>query len=305
MRILVTGGAGFQGSHVAEQCLRAGHQVTILNTFSEEAEGNIKSFAKDVSVVWGSVTDQEIVVKSVRDHDAVIHLAARINVDESIRAPYDFLLVNVTGTYNVLEAVKKYGSRLIYASSCEVYGGSATMTPVDETGDLRPHSPYAASKAAADRLCFAYWKTYRVNVTIVRPCNIYGPRQKGGQGGAVIPIFVERAMEHQPLVVYGTGEQRREYMYVDDLVATYMLALARNDLEGEVINAGTGESPSIQEIAGFIAERLETTIEHGSGRSGEVMGFSLDSSKARELGFSPRLTFWEGLERYIAWKQSR
>ena len=304
MRVLVTGGAGFQGSHVVEQCLRAGHRVTVLNTFSEEAEGNIKSFAKDVSVVWGSVTDQEVVVKSVRDHDAVIHLAARINVDESIHAPYDFLFVNVTGTYNVLEAVKKYGTRLIYASSCEVYGDATSITPLTETADLRPHSPYAASKAAADRLCFAYWKTYGVNVTIVRPCNIYGPRQKGGQGGAVIPIFVERALGHQPLIVYGTGEQRREYMYVDDLVATYMLALERNDLEGEVINAGTGESPSIQEIATFIAKRLETTIEHGPGRSGEVMGFSLDSSKARELGFSPRLTFWEGLERYINWKQS-
>ena len=305
MRILVTGGAGFQGSHVAEQCLRAGHRVTVLNTFSEEAESNIKSFAKDVSVVWGSVTDQEIVVKSVRDHDAVIHLAARINVDESIHSPYDFLFVNVTGTYNVLEAAKKYGARLIYASSCEVYGGSTTMTPVDETADLRPHSPYAASKAAADRLCFAYWKTYGVNVTMVRPCNIYGPRQKGGQGGAVIPIFVERALEHQPLVIYGTGEQRREYMYVDDLVATYMLVLERNDLEGEVINAGTGASPSIQEIAVFIAKRLETTIEHGPSRSGEVMGFSLNSSKAGELGFSPRLTFWEGLERYIDWKQGK
>ena len=304
MRVLVTGGAGFQGSHVVEQCLRAGHRVTVLNTFSEEAEGNIKSFAKDVSVVWGSVTDQEVVVKSVRDHDAVIHLAARINVDESIHSPYDFLFVNVTGTYNVLEAVKKYGTRLIYASSCEVYGDATSITPLTETADLRPHSPYAASKAAADRLCFAYWKTYGVNVTIVRPCNIYGPRQKGGQGGAVIPIFVERALGHQPLIVYGTGEQRREYMYVDDLVATYMLALERNDLEGEVINAGTGESPSIQEIAAFIAKRLETTIEHGPGRSGEVMGFSLDSSKARELGFSPRLTFWEGLERYINWKQS-
>ena len=303
MRILVTGGAGFQGSHVAEQCLRAGHRVTVLNTFSEEAEGNINSFAKDVSVVWGSVTDQEIVTKSVRDHDAVIHLAARINVDESIQSPYDFLFVNVTGTYNVLEAVKKYGSRLIYASSCEVYGSSATVSPADETADLRPHSPYAASKVAADRLCFAYWKTYGVHVTIVRPCNIYGPRQKGGQGGAVIPIFVERALGHSPLVVYGSGEQRREYMYVDDLVAIYMLALGRDDLDGEVINAGTGESPSIKEIADFISKRLDTTFEHGPARSGEVMGFSLDSSKARELGFSPQLTFWEGLERYINWKQ--
>ena len=303
MRILIIGGSGFQGSHIAEACLKAGHRVSVLNTLSETAERNMAPFVKDVPVVWGSVTDSEIVRKSVRGHDLVIHLAARINVDESIHVPYEFLMSNVVGTHNVLEAVRTHSSRLIYASSCEVYGNAITAARVTETAELRPHSPYAASKAAADRMCFAYWMTYGINVTIVRACNIYGPRQRGGKGGAVIPIFLERALARQPLVVNGTGEQRREYMYIDDLVAAYMCILGRDDLQGEVLNVGTGESPSIKEIAAVISEKLGTRIEHEPMRCGQVMGFSLDSGKARKLGFTPQVTFWDGLERYIGWKQ--
>ena len=206
LRILVTGGAGFQGSHIVEEFLQLGHRVSILNTYSNEALTNLASFEDRVSVVWGSVTDNEIVMKTTREHDVVVHLAARIHVDQSARAPGKVLDVNVTGTYNILEAVREYGSRLIYSSSCEVYGASLSG-PTTEASELRPHSPYAASKAAADRLCFAYWKTYGTDVTIVRPCNIYGPRQRSGPGGAVIPIFVGRALGGKNLVVYGTGDQ--------------------------------------------------------------------------------------------------
>ena len=300
MKILVTGGAGFQGSHVVQQCLSDGHQVTVLSTFSEEAERNILPSRADVSLVWGSVTDSEVVAKTLRDHDLVIHMAARINVDQSIQAPSSFLHTNLTGTYNVLEGVREQGSRLIYASSCEVYGSTGSA-PLSEECALRPHSPYAASKAAADLLCLAYWKTYEVDVTILRPCNIFGPRQRSRNGGAVIPIFVDRALSHQPLVVFGTGEQRREYMYIDDLVAAYRVVIGRDDLRGEVINLGTGQAPSIVEIANHVARQLDASVEYGPGRPGEVMGFELDSSKARGLGFSPKLTFWEGLERYTEW----
>ena len=179
MRILITGGAGFQGSHLAERCLNAGHQVAILNTFSEEAVGNISQLDKEVTVVWGSITDSEIVEKTVRGQELVVHMAARINVDESIEAPATFLAANVMGTYNVLEAVRRQECRLVYSSTCEVYG--AHDGAVTETSDLRPNSPYAASKAAADRLCFAYAQTYGVDVVILRPCNVYGARQKGGK----------------------------------------------------------------------------------------------------------------------------
>jgi dTDP-glucose 4,6-dehydratase len=302
MRVLITGGAGFQGSHLAEHLLSLGHQITILNTFSEEAVHNVSSIAQEVPIVWGSVTDPEIVEKTVRGQQVIVHMAARINVDESVNAPSSFLAVNVMGSYNVLEAVRKHGGRLIYASSCEVYG-SVPEKDLSETAELRPHSPYAASKAAADRLCFAYFKTYGMDITIVRACNIYGPRQKGGKGGAVIPIFVERALAKQPLVVFGTGQQRREYMHVDDLVAAYGLVLEKTDLQGEGINFGTGETPSIGEIAEFVAHRLSACVEYGAFRPGEVQRFALDSTKARQLGFVPRVLFWRGLEGYIQWRK--
>ena len=302
MRTLITGGAGFQGSHMVEQCLLDGHEVAILNTFSEEAERVADLFSGDVSVVWGSVTDPEIVKKTLRGQDVVIHLAARINVDESIGAPSSFLYTNLTGTYNVLEGVREQGCRLIYASTCEVYG-SVGSTPAGEESALRPHSPYAASKAAADLLCSAYRKTYGIDVTIMRPCNIFGPRQKSGSGGAVIPIFVHRALAGEPLVVYGTGEQRREYMYVDDLVAAYKLVIDRADLQGEVINVATGESPSVREIAEYIGERLSAPVEYGDSRPGEVMGFELDSGRATRLGFSPKVSFWNGLRKYMRWAE--
>ncbi len=302
MRILITGGAGFQGSHLTGLCLNEGHRVTILNTFSENAAHNIDHLAKEIAIVWGSVTDPEIVEKTVRDQDLVVHMAARINVDESIEAPASFLAANVMGTYNVLEAVRQQECRLVYSSTCEVYG--AHHGAITETSDLRPHSPYAASKAAADRLCFAYCQTYGVDAVIVRPSNVYGPRQKRGKGGAVIPIFVERALEHRPLTVFGTGEQRREYLHIEDLVRGYKLVIGRTDLAGEVVNFGTADAPAIKEIAEFISQQLDTSVEFLPARLGEVQEFNLDSSKATQLGFVPQVPFWEGLDSYIRWRKS-
>ena len=303
MRVLITGGAGFQGSHLAKRLQQAGHNITILNTYSEESERNVQSITDSVAVVWGSITDAEIVEKTVRGQDAVVHMAARINVDESIQDPGSYVQVNVVGTFNVLEAIRKFGARLIYSSSCEVYGTSGDQL-AREDSELRPYSPYAASKAAADRLCFAYSKTFSSDVTIVRPANIYGPRQKAGAGGAVIPIFVERALSGKPMVVFGTGQQQREYLHIEDLAAAYEKILGSTALSGEVFNIGSGETPSIKEIAEFIATELSATVEFGPARPGEVAGFRLDSAKAAKLGFSPSIPFWEGLKRYIEWAKA-
>ena len=300
MRVLITGGAGFQGSHLTERLVRDGHAVTVLSTLSDLSQRNIAPFANDVSLVWGSVTDAEIVDKTVRDQDAVVHMAARVNVDESIDSPIVFLAVNVIGTYNVLEAARKAGTRVVLASTCEVYG-SSNPSPLTECADLRPHSPYAASKAGADRLCYAYHKTYGINVTVVRPCNIYGERQKSGRGGAVIPIFVSLAAQGKPLTVFGTGEQRREYMHVSDVVAAYELVLGRDDLAGEVVNFGSGETASVKELAEFISKRTGVETQYQAARPGEVPGFELDSSYARRLGFAPKVRFWDGLARYLDW----
>ena len=298
MKILITGGAGFQGSHLAERCLDSGHQVTLLNTLSDDAEDNISSFRDRVSVVWGSVTDAEIVEKTVRGQDVVVHMAARINVDESLADPRSFLDVNVWGTLNVLEAVRQSGSRLIHASTCEVYG-YGQQSPLSEHAELNPYSPYAASKAAADRMCFGYHKSFGVDVTILRPSNVYGPRQKAGAGGAVISIFTSLAASGKPLKVFGTGDQRREYIHVTDLVNAYDLVLKRDDLSGATINVGSGETPSIGEIASFISEKMGVPIHRDSPRPGEVPGFALDCSFIRSLGYKTNVRFQDGLGQYL------
>jgi dTDP-glucose 4,6-dehydratase len=175
MKILITGGAGFQGSHLSEFLLSQGHDVTVLNTYSKAIEPNIEHLQGQARIVYGSITDKTIVDKTVRGHDVVFHLAANINVDESLKNPESFLDVNVMGTHNILEAVRENHARMIYASTCEVYGDGHALKDgelLDETAELSPNSPYAASKAAADRWCNAYHKSFGVNVTIVRPFNI-------------------------------------------------------------------------------------------------------------------------------------
>ena len=301
MRIMITGGAGFQGSHLAEKWVQAGHHLNILNTYSREAGQNIARVGENATLVWGSVTDSEIVEKTARGCDVIVHMAAHINVNESILAPADVVNVNVSGSLNVLEAARKLGSRVIYASSCEVYGFHEGE--LSEESELRPRNPYAASKAAADRLCFAYRETYRLDVTILRPSNVYGERQKSGAGGAVIPIFVTQALAGKPLAVSGEGLQSREYLHVSDLTQAYDLVLNRDDLSGATLNVGTGETPSVIEIAEFIASKFGSSIEHVAPRPGEVAGFRLDCSRIRGLGFRPQVTFWEGLARYIEWRQ--
>ena len=304
MRILVIGGGGFQGSHMVERWLADGHEITVLNTWSEATVSNLSAVAGDIRMVWGSITDREIVSKTVRGQDVAVALAARINVDESIGAPSDVTTVNVLGTQNVLDAAVQHDVRVIYGSSCEAYG-SARPIPVTEESGFMPHSPYAASKAGADRMCFAYYKTFGLDVTIMRPCNIFGERQKEGSGGAVIAIFTRNAMRGKPLTIFGAGDQRREYMHVDDLVTGYDLALRRSDLAGETLNCGTGETVSIREIAEHVALRLGVTIEYGPPRAGEIDTFLLDSSKIISLGFNPVVRFYDGLDRYIQWRTSQ
>lgn len=307
-KILITGGAGFQGSHLAEHFLNCGYDydVTILNTFSKENEKNLSYLEKKPNIVWGSVTDPEIVKKTVKEHDIVLHLAAYVNVDESIKNPGLTLKVNIEGTYNILEAVRENKNKLIYASTCEVYGASTQQELIDENTELKPHSPYAASKASADRLCFSYFKTYGLDISIIRPFNIFGPRQKEGEFGALIPILVKRALEAKDLIIFGTGEQTRDYMYIDDVIQAYDLMVKTKNTAGEVYNFGTGIETSIKKIAEYIAKKLGVTIQHKESRPGEVSHFCADITKAKKLlGFQPKINIWEGIDRYILWRKNQ
>jgi len=304
MKILITGGAGFQGSHLAEYLLKKGHKVSILNTYSEAAEENIAGFRDRITLIWGSITDKEVVDKSVRGHDAVFHLAAHINVDESLRDPLGHINANIIGTYNVLEAIRTHGGRLILTSSCEVYGDGHDLRKdqkLDETAELKPNSPYDATKAGADRLAYSYFKSFGVDVTIVRPFNIFGERQKNGTFGALIPILVAKAMRGEDLTVNGDGHATRDYSHISDIIQAYGIVLGRKDLKGRVINFASGENTSVKDIAEYIAKKFKVGIVHGPARPGEVERFPSDISFAKSLGYSPKVTIWQGIDRYIKW----
>lgn len=302
MRILITGGAGFQGSHLTEALLKKKHQITILNTPSQKASDNLALFKNKVKVVWGSITDPELVDKAVREQDVVFHLAAYINVDESRLHPERVIQTNVIGTVNVLNTVRQHSNRLIYVSSCEAYGdGHPDDGHLAETAEMRPNSPYAASKAAADRICYSYFKSFDTNVTIVRPFNIFGERQKAGQFGALIPILVSKAMRGEDLTVFGDGQQQRDYLHVDDIISAYLLVLDRDDLKGKAINFGSGKREKIIDIANHIAQKFRVKVIHQRARPGEVSKFGADITFAKSLGWKPKVDFWDGLDRYIKW----
>lgn len=304
MKVLITGGAGFQGSHLAESLLKKGHDVTILNTFTEEKLSNIESFKDDVRVVFGSITDPVLVEKTVSGHDVVFHLAANINVDQSLKDPKSFIDVNITGTFNILEEVRKNDIRMIHASTCEVYGDGHELKEgelLDETAELKPNSPYASTKAGADRLCYSYYRSFDVDVSVVRPFNIFGERQKSGTFGALIPILVRKAMSGDKLTVFGTGEATRDYLHVSDLVNAYELVMEHKELSGKAINFASGVNTSVKDIAEYIAKKFDGEIQYGPARPGEVMRFPADISLAKSLGFEPKVSIWEGIDRYIEW----
>jgi dTDP-glucose 4,6-dehydratase len=306
MKILVTGGGGFQGSHLVESLLKKGHSVSVLNTYSEQAKKNLTPVSNDINLIWGSVTDNELVEKTVRGHDVVFHLAARINVDESRKNPKAFIDSNIIATHFILEAVRNANTRLIYASTCEVYGDGHILKDgegLKENAEFRPNSPYAASKAAADRMCHAYFKTYGVNVTIVRPFNVYGERQKSGAFGALIPIMVAKALRGESLTIFGDGGVTRDYSHVSDIVDGYNLIFESNieKFRGEAINLASGSETRIRDIATIIANKLNVKIVTCDPRPGEVSRFPADISLAKTIGYSPKVSVLNGINWYINW----
>lgn len=315
MKILITGGAGFQGSHLTEYYVNKGHEVTILNTLSDHTQDNLKNLyqhigdkKEQVNVVFGSITDTEVVNKTVRDHDVVFHLAANVNVDHSLVDPMAFIDANIKGTFNVLEAVRNNDIRMIHASTCEVYGDGHDLGEdelLDESAALKPNSPYAATKAGADRLCHSYFRSFDVPVTIVRPFNIFGERQKSGTFGALIPILVRKAMAGDKLTVFGDGAATRDYLHVSDLVAAYDLALEHKELVGKTVNFASGVNTSVRDIAKYISEKFDGEIEYGPARPGEVSRFPADISLAKSIGFEPKVSIWEGIDRYIDWAKKQ
>lgn len=308
MKVLITGGTGFQGSNLTKELLSEGHEVVILNTYSKKSEINVDRFdLKDAQIIWGTINDRYTVREAAFGSDLIIHTAAKIHVDDSIQNPTEYFRTNVMGTQNVLEAAREFNIPMIHISTCEVYGYQSEN--LDENSPLMPRSPYAASKVGADRMVYSYYTTYDMNVCIIRPFNIYGAGQKDGKAGAVIPIWTTNLMRGEDITIYGDGCQYREYVYIEDLISAYKIIidkmLNKNELAGEVINIGSGEDVMIKELAQKMVDRFdnESEVVYGKGRPGEVKRFISNSDKMKSFDWSPKVGLEEGLGEYIDWRK--
>ena len=304
-RLLVTGGAGFIGSNFTRRAVRQGHDVVVLDklTYAGNKE-NLRDLldAKKIRFVKGDVCDQGLVADLAAQADAVVHFAAETHVDRSILEAGNFVQTDVVGTFSVLEGCRKTNvDRVIQISTDEVYG-EAEGNPCREDAPLMPKSPYAASKAGADRLAYSYFATYGLPVVISRCTNNYGPYQHPEK---LIPLFVTNALEDKPLPVYGTGKNTRDWIHVDDHCAALDLLLEAKGVEGEVFNIGASEEYSVNEIGTAILNTLgkpKTLLKSVADRPGHVRRHAVETKKIRsKLGWKPSRSFTQGLTETMQW----
>lgn len=302
MRVLVTGGAGFIGSHLVDRLLDLGNEVVVV--FDRNKPSKLAHREHEVSWVHGDIRDYRQCVKAVKDVEIVIHLAALINVDESIHEPLDFYETNVRGTMNLLEAVRNESSvqKFIYQSTAECYG-TKLKGKIKETDLCDARSPYASSKYAAERYCLSYAYTYgKPEITVIRGFNTYGPRQTYGVKGALIAIFITNILHGKPPTINGDGSQMRDYIYVEDMAEGLVNAIQKRGLNGEIINLASGEAISVNKIAEAILELTNSSLKpiHRETRLGEVARSCGDPSKALKLlGWEAKTPFDEGLRETI------
>lgn len=300
MRILITGGAGFIGHHLMDhlKSQRPEHEVRAIDNFFHPCK------APHDGVEYADIRYYEQIEKHVEWADIIFHLAAQIHVDRSIDFPGETIDINVTGTKNILEAVRKYDKKMIFASTSEVYG-TALMPLISEDHPLNGQSPYAASKIAGDRLCKAYHDTFGTRVIILRNFNVFGEWQNDTSYGSVISIFTRQALKHAPLTIFGDGTQERDYMHVKDAVRAYTACLWLEEY-GVPLNMGSGKAIQIGELARLIWEitASKSAILFAAPRKGEVMRLCADITKARSLGIIPETNFSNDLAKYIAWYAS-
>lgn len=305
MNILVTGGAGFVGSHLCDALIEKGHFVTCLDDFSTGSIWNIRHLLDRTNfrLAKGSILDKSLLDKILCETNVVYHLAAQVHVDRSYVEPELTWDVNVKGTQNILEGCRWHRvNHVIFASSSEVYGTSQ-CEKMDENHPLEAPHPYGASKIAADRMCYSYAKTYKMPVDIVRCFNLYGPRQKDFGYGGVISLFMRKAIIGEPLTIYGDGEQSRDYTYVTDAVAFYTGLLGGCIVNDGPWNVGIGTDVSINRLAetiNTICDR-DSLIIHTDARPSEVIRLCCNNGKALKMGWRPRVGLEDGLISLYKW----
>jgi UDP-glucose 4-epimerase len=300
LKVLVTGGAGFIGSHMVDRLVNDGYDVRIIDDLSTGRIDNIQSLlsAGKVDFVKGDIRDVSLVTKSVDDVDDVVHFAALTSVPFSVKNPELTFDVNLCGTLNLIRACAQEDvGRFVFVSSCAVCGDPEFL-PVREEHRPNPISPYAESKLIAERYCLGFQDRQLLRSVVLRFFNVYGPRQGMNDYSGVITRFIDRVKRKEPLVIYGDGSQTRDFVNVRDVVEAVLASMKSGDVEGEVFNVGSGKPTSINELAKTILELagVDLEIRYEKLRAGDIKDSYADISKAKKfLGYEPKVSLRDGL----------
>jgi UDP-glucose 4-epimerase len=298
LKAIVTGGAGFIGSHIAEELVDKGYHVIIIDDLSTGKLANIEPYLKKgaVEFVRGSITDLDLLQKRFKGVTYVFHQAALASVPRSVKDPIASHEVNVTGTLNVLVAARDNGvKKVVYASSSSVYGDTPTL-PKKEDMPPSPQSPYAVNKLAGEYYCQVFHKIYGLSTVSLRYFNVYGPRQDpDSQYAAVIPLFIKKALKGEAPIIFGDGEQSRDFTFIKDVVAANILS-ARDDITG-VYNIATGQRITVNKLAEVITKLTKSKVApiREQPRAGDILHSLADISKAKKFGYKPEWNVEEGV----------
>jgi UDP-glucose 4-epimerase len=306
LRALVTGGAGFIGSHLVDRLIDAGHDVIVLDNFSTGKTKNLSRSIRrqNLQVVRADIRKiPRSFVRRLRRVDTVCHLAAVTSVQQSVRDPVFTTQVNLVGTLNVLEAAKALkAERVVFASSAAVYGRPRTF-PIAEDAIVSPISPYGASKAASELYLGSFVENHGIEAVSLRYFNVYGPRQTASQYAGVISIFAKRALNQQPLQIFGDGSQTRDFIFVSDVVDATMASLEMTP-ENRTFNIASGNERTVLELTRVVQgiTGSPTGLEFLPPRTGDIPRSVADTARAmRELGFEARTSLEDGLSATIGW----
>lgn len=305
MRYVVTGGAGFIGSNTVEELVRRGHSVVVLDDFSAGKEENLAEIRNKITVIKGSITDIEAVRKAMHEAEFVLHLAARTSVPRSVKDPLETNRINIDGTLNVLVAARDAkAKRVVFAASSSAYGETPTL-PKTETMRPEPISPYGVTKFVGEVYAQVFGRCYGLENVCLRYFNIFGPRQDPSSPySGVLAKFCTAFLEDGQPVIFGDGQQTRDFTYVENAVQANLLACEAPNVSGRVFNIGTGSRSSLSQTVELLSKisgkRLE--VKYDPPRDGDIRDSLADIAQARQfLGYEPHVAFEEGLRRTFEW----